>query len=161
MLIQMRFLFACLPSLYVANGVSDDRLAHLVLHQLGCQAKCGKPPKSLGTLSGTSENVPDGCFTWMVVRQKYNCANLGGKGGAPCLPHFLRPREDWSNWCSHLDHFNSYVSERGKATSWLKPCPSLMRWHLATSFWYPSLASHSLCSRINLFGPLYAGSGSS
>ena len=51
---------------------SDDRLAHLELHQLGCQAKCGKPPKSLGTLSGTNENVPDACFTWMVVRQKYN-----------------------------------------------------------------------------------------
>ena len=61
-----------LPSLYVANGVSDVRLAHLELHQLGCQAKCGKPPKSLATLFGTNENVPDGCFTWMVVRQKYN-----------------------------------------------------------------------------------------
>ena len=74
-----------LPSLYAANGVSDVRLAHLELRQLGCQAKCGKPPRSLGTLFGTNENVPDGCFTWMVVRQKYNCANLGGKGGAPCL----------------------------------------------------------------------------
>jgi hypothetical protein len=29
-----------------------------------------------------------------------------------------------------------------------------MRWHLETSFWYPSLTSHSLCSRIELFGPL-------
>ena len=47
-----------LPSLYAANGVSDVRLAHLELRQLGCQAKCGKPPKSLATLFGTNENVP-------------------------------------------------------------------------------------------------------
>ena len=47
-----------LPSLFAANGVSDVRLAHLELHQLGCQAKCGKLPKSLATLFGTNENVP-------------------------------------------------------------------------------------------------------
>ena len=47
---------------------------------------------------------------------------------------------------------------------WIKPLwdfSPLMRWRLETLFWLPSLTSHSLCARIELFGPLYARSGSS